>query len=338
MSKYWEDRALQRELEANLIAEKYTAQMQFRLKETQLQILRDIETFYLRYAADNQLTLEQAKVLLTVKDDALFKSVNLERFRAMAIEAVPENEALLKAVSSRVRISRLESLNLLIEMRMTELYGGKNGLQEYAYTGLMEVYQNSYYTTMFDLAQGGIVAGTTIAALKDETMKEILSYNWTDKEFSKRIWTHKKEVLETIRAELEKSFSSGRSIAKTSKAIADKTNVAYSKAEALVRTEANFFHNYAAHNSYAEAGIEEYEILATLDSRTSDICQHQDGKIYKTTQYAPGKTAPPFHVRCRSTSVGVFDEDEYTDGEQRQSADGLIKSMHYEEWKANYVK
>lgn len=338
MSKYWENRALQRELEANLIAEKYMAQMQFRLKETQPEIMRDIETFYLRYAADNLVTLDEAKRLLTVKDDALFKSVNLKKFRAMAIEAVPENEALLKAISSRVRISRLEALNLLIEMRMTELYGGKNGLQVYAYTGLMEVYQNSYYTTMFDLAQGGIIAGATLATLKDQTMKEILSYNWTDKEFSKRIWTHKEEVLKTIRAELEKSFSSGRSIAQTSRSIADKTNVVYSKAEALVRTEANFFHGYAAHNSYAEAGVEEYEILATLDSRTSDICQDQDSKIYKTSQYMPGKTAPPFHVRCRTTTVAYFDESEYVEAEQRQSRGGLIDSMTYPEWKAKYVK
>ncbi|UAW07814.1 head morphogenesis protein [Psychrobacillus phage PVJ1] len=337
MSKYWEDRALQRELETDLIAEKYMARMQYRLKETQLQILRDIETFYLRYAVDNQLTIEEAKRLLTVKDDAVFKSVNLEKFRAMAIEAVPENEALLKAISSRVRISRLEALNLLIEMRMTELYGGKNGLQEYAYTGLMDVYQNSYYMTMFDLAQGGIIAGTTVAALKDQTMKEILTYNWTDKEFSKRIWSHKAEVIKTVRDELEKSFSSGRSIAKTSKAISEKTNVVYSKAEALVRTEANFFHNYAARNSYEEAGVDEYEILATLDSRTSDKCQDQDGKIYKTTQYAPGKTAPPFHVRCRTTTVAYFDEGEYMEAEQRQSSGGLIDSMTYEEWKNNYV-
>ncbi|MFC0298874.1 hypothetical protein [Geobacillus jurassicus] len=47
------------------------------------------------------------------------------------------------------------------------------------------------------------------------------------------------------------------------------TDVAYSRAEALVRTEANFFHNLAAHNSYRDAGMEKYEILATLDIKSS---------------------------------------------------------------------
>ncbi|KJE28355.1 hypothetical protein LG52_871 [Geobacillus kaustophilus] len=47
------------------------------------------------------------------------------------------------------------------------------------------------------------------------------------------------------------------------------TDVAYSRAEALVRTEANFFHNLAAHNSYRDAGMEKYEILTTLGIKSS---------------------------------------------------------------------
>jgi SPP1 gp7 family putative phage head morphogenesis protein len=337
MPKYWEERAIQREMESQLIASKYLARMDVSLRETQQDIVRQIEAFYARYSIDNQVTLSEAKKYLTAKELKDFKNIDLKRFRAMALSGNPEYERILNAISYRVRISRLEALNVQIEMRMLDLYGGLNGLQQYTYTGLAEVYQSTYYQSMFDLAKQGIGAGVTVAALTDETMKGVLTYNWSGKEFSNRIWDHQSGALTTIKKELEKSFASGRSIHKTTKAIMEATGVEYSRAEALVRTESNFFHGLAANNSYADSEIEKFEVLATLDGKTSSICREQDGKIYDVKDYQPGVNANPFHVRCRSTTIPWFDESEYMDGEQRQSANGLIDSMTYEEWYEKYV-
>lgn len=335
--KYWESRAEQREMESQLIASKYIARMDESLREAQQDILRQIEAFYGRYSIENQVTLAEAKKHLTAKEFKDFKNIDLKRFREMSLSGNPEYDRILNATSYRTRISRLEALNTKVEMRMVELYGGTNGLQQYNYTGLAEVYQTAYLQSAFGLAQAGVVSGA-VATISDATMKEVLSYNWSGKEFSERIWGHQASTRKTIRKELEKSFASGRSIRRTSKAIMDATDVTLSRAEALVRTEANFFHGFAAHNSYVDAGIEKYEVLATLDSRTSDICQNQDGEIYNVKDYNPGVNANPFHVRCRSTTIPWFDESEYMDGEQRQSMDGLVDSMVYEEWHDKYVK
>lgn len=336
-NKYWERRAAQRELESQLIASKYLAKMDERLREAQQDILRQIESFYARYSVENQVTLSEARKYLSAKELKDFKNIDLKRFREMALAKNPEYERILNATSYRVRISRLEALNLSIEMRMAELYGGANGLQHYAYTGLADVYQSSYYKTMYDVAQAGAMTGSVVA-LSDKTMEGILSYNWSGKEFSSRIWGHQEATRIAIRKELERSFASGRAAPKTVKAIMDVTNVSKSRAEALVRTESNFFHGLAAQKSYEDAGIEKYEILATLDSRTSNICRDQDGKTYKQKDYKPGVNAPPFHPRCRSTTIPFFDESEYMANEKRQSADGLIDSMTYEEWHDKYVK
>lgn len=336
--KYWESRAAQREQEAQLIASKYLARIEESLREAQQDILRQIEAFYARYAVENKVTLTEARKYLTSKELADFKNIDLKRFREMSLSSNPDYDRILNAVSYRVRISRLEALNLTIEMRMAELYGGLNGLQKYTYTGLSEIYQSTYYQTIYELTKQGVIAAGAVVALSDKTMQEILTYNWSGKEFSARIWGHQEATRQAIRKELERSFASGRSLQKTTKAIVEVTNVAYSRAEALVRTEANFFHNLAAQNSYVDAGIERYEILATLDSRTSDICREQDGKIYAEKDFKPGETAPPFHVRCRTTTIPYFDEEEYMANEQRQSANGLIDSMTYEEWYEKYVK
>ena len=337
MSKYWKNRSAQRELESQLIASKYLARMDESLREAQQGILRQIESFYGRYSVENQITTSQAKKYLTAKELKDFRDIDLKRFRVMSLSGNPEYDRILNATSYRVRISRLEVLNLQIEMSIAELYVSNQGIQHYTYTGLADVYQNSYYKTMYDMSQVGVFTGR-IASISDSTMKEILSYNWSGKEFSELIWGHQESTMKSIRKELERSFSSGRSLQKTTRAIMDATDVSRSRAEALIRTETNFFHGLAAQNSYIDADIEKYEILATLDSRTSTICQDQDGKVYDLKDYKPGVTANPFHVRCRTTTIPWFDESEYMENEKRQSANGLIDSMSYEEWQDKYVK
>lgn len=58
--------------------------------------------------------------------------------------------------------------------------------------------------------------------------------------------------------------------------------------------------------------------------------------------FQPGSTAPPFHVRCRSTTVPYFN-DEFTVGEQRaaRGENGeyytVPADMKYEEWKKAFV-
>lgn len=48
-------------------------------------------------------------------------------------------------------------------------------------------------------------------------------------------------------------------------------------------------------------GVERYELIAVLDSRTSDICRGMNGKVFSTREYEIGVTAPPFHQHCRTT-------------------------------------
>lgn len=344
MSNYWKERALQRELQSQLIAGQTLAQIDVQIRETQQELVRQVEAFYARYADGNNISMAEARQLLSAKDAKAFRDIDLEKFRAMALSGNPEYEPLLWAAGSRARISRIEVLHMQLEIQILQLYGGGSGqgVQSYVYTGLTTVYESAYYQTMFDMvksgAAAGAVAGTVVTALSGDALKQAMTYNWSGKEFSKRIWGHQKETMTAIRKELNRSFSSGRSLQDTSRALVERTNVARSKVDTLVRTEANFFHGLGAQKSYNDAGLEKYEILATLDGKTSDICRSQDGEIYKVKDYVPGITANPFHPRCRTTTIPWFDEDEYRDGEQRQSAGGLIDSMTYEEWFGNLAR
>jgi len=85
------------------------------------------------------------------------------------------------------------------------------------------------------------------------------------------------------------------------------TKVANNQISTIVRTSVNQVTNQASQAVYAanKKVAPKYEYVATLDSKTSPICQRLDGQIF---DYNKGPT-PPQHFNCRSTTVPVVDFD-----------------------------
>lgn len=124
--------------------------------------------------------------------------------------------------------------------------------------------------------------------------------------------------------------------------IARKMQVSKSQAGKLVMTESAYFASAAQKDCFKELDVEEYEIVATLDHKTSEICQDMDGKVFKMSEFEPGVTAPPFHVWCRSTTVPYFnDEFTLTDKRAARDAEGntieVDANMKYADWKKAFV-
>tara|TARA_B100000242_G_scaffold225699_1_gene166116 strand:+ start:4793 stop:7078 length:2286 start_codon:yes stop_codon:yes gene_type:complete len=73
----------------------------------------------------------------------------------------------------------------------------------------------------------------------------------------------------------------------------------------VVRTSVNQVQNQASQSVYAANSkvAPRYEYVATLDSKTSNVCIRLDGRKF---QYNKGPT-PPQHFNCRSTTVPVVD-------------------------------
>lgn len=84
------------------------------------------------------------------------------------------------------------------------------------------------------------------------------------------------------------------------------------KAETLVRSSVAAVNNEALINTYQanEDLFNGYQWMATLDSRTSDICKARSGltwdKEFKPVGHAIGWTPPPAHFNCRSTVIGIL--------------------------------
>ena len=297
IDEYWTERALQQEHNAQIVADRYMAQIGQSLADYKHQLVSEIEKFYVRYAVDNKMTHAEAKQYLTDKERREFKNVTLERFRKMALN--PDTPTpLLDALSYRHRISRKEALLAEIERLTAELYGKPEGIHDKVTEALSDVYIKGKIHQAKNLAHFGIIEKPILGV---DAVKHKMASNWSGKTFSTNVWGHDAAVYKSISDTINKGLTGGWSIDRMARALSERTGVAYHRADTLVRTETTFYNNLATLDTIKELGGDHYEIVAVLDSRTSEICRLENHEVHSVKEYEPGRTAPPFHVRCRST-------------------------------------
>lgn len=84
--------------------------------------------------------------------------------------------------------------------------------------------------------------------------------------------------------------------------------------EIIARTNSTTAFNQGRLETFRQAGdfVEHVQFLAILDSRTTDICESRNGKIFRLDDPALAANTPPLHYNCRSilSPVTQYDLDE----------------------------
>jgi len=235
------------------------------------------------------------------------------------------------------RMKRLNTLLQNTQKKMQELYG-VNLVDTTAF--LQQIIPEAYYHTIFDIAQGtGYLP--SFAAVPTRYINKILNENWSGENYSKRIWSNTNKLAEDLRQTLTTAAMTGESITKTSKKLAEAFNTSDYNARRLIRTETTYATNQAELLAYDELDIDRYEFVATLDRRTSTICQKMDGKVFETKEAKAGVNLPAMHPNCRSTTIPYFEDGMPTVRAARDKDGNRIKvpaSMKYDEWYKKYVE
>ena len=235
------------------------------------------------------------------------------------------------------RMKRLTALLQNTEKRIKELYGiTVEDTTEF----LKSIIPEAYYHTIFDIAKGTGIE-PNFAAVNEKLINSIVKEPWSGKNYSKRIWSNMDKLENELRDVLTDAAMNGESIGKTSRKVAESFNTASYNAERLIRTETTYACNQAELASYEELDIDRYKFVATLDTRTSPICQKMDGKVFKTKDAKAGKNLPAMHPNCRSTTIPYFEDFEPEERAARDADGNPIKvpaNMTYPEWYDKYVK
>lgn len=235
------------------------------------------------------------------------------------------------------RMKRLNALLINTEQKFKELYGINLG-DTTAF--LKSIIPEAYYHTIFDIAQGTGVQ-PEFSAVPTRLINKIINEDWSGENYSKRIWSNTDALVQEVRQVLTEAAVNGESIYKTSKRLSEKFDQSAYNSQRLIRTETTYATNQAELLSYEELDIDKYEFVATLDTRTSSICQKMDGKVFKTSDAQVGKNLPAMHPNCRSTTIPYFKEGmpEYRTARDKDGKRITVPaSMKYPEWYDKYVK
>lgn len=325
-SNYWDKRALKRLNEAEKQSEVYIKRVKRIYEQAYKDIDRELASIYKNYSKETGLDTQKLKELLT-------KSETKKTWEQM------KKQGLDKYIKDnyKSRISRLEQLQAQIYAKAKEIYPKEDLEQTMCYKGVIH---NSYYKTMYD-TQMGTGYDFNFSTLDPHTVDVLMSDPWSGKNYSERIWGNTDILADSLSETLGGAMLSGQSMSKTAKQIRDRFNVAEYQAERLIRTETNHFNNEVDAMAFEEIGLDKYVFVATLDSRTSEICQAMDNKVFKFSEREEGVNYPPLHPNCRSKVRAYLGEDEEKDLQRRArnpitGKTELIKNMSYKDWIKQY--
>lgn len=340
-SDYWKQRFGQLEVAQNQKGAAAYQEMENIYRQAQKEIEGKINTWYQRFAANNGVSMAEARKMLSGKALKEFQwDVNgyIKYGKENAINSKWMKE--LENASAKFHITRLEALKLQTQQSLEVLFG--NQLDTIDST-MKRIYLDGYYHTAYEL-QKGFGIGWDIAGLDQKQIEKVISKPWAadGKNFSERIWNNKEKLISEVHKELTQNIILGQDPQKAIDVIAKKMNTSKYNAGRLVMTEEAYFSSAAQKDCFHDLDVEQYEIVATLDSHTSDICREMDGKVFPMKDFEAGVTAPPFHVYCRSTTVPYFDENFEQVGERAtRGEDGktyyVPADMNYKGWKEIFV-
>lgn len=297
-----------------------------------------IEALYGRFSEQNNLTQKEALALIKGDEYRRWR-MTMEEYLEK-IEMTDSHALLLElnTLAMRKRINRLEALEAEI-MAHSAILAQKE--DEVISELLSDSLEQSYYKSMYDeyIAKDPDVLALMEAnkvRLSKASVNKVLSLPWSGKNYSENIWDNSYFIAKKTKSLVAKNILSGTSVRDLTKELTDIYGETYKySAERLVRTELAYVKGQADVLTYEKLKVEEYELLAILDNRTSSICQEKDGQHFPVDKIQVGINYPPFHPNCRTTTIRYRENKE---GKTRLARDSKGKSvkvpldMKYKEW------
>ena len=336
---YWRGRFSILEDSAHQEAQRTIQDMEELYLDAQRSVQKEIESWYARFAVNNQISLTDARKWLTAGQLEEFHW-SVEQYIKIGEQAGLDAAWLkkLENASARFHISRLEAVQTGIQQQLELLYGNQVDSLDAL---LKKVVGNGYTHTAFEV-QKGVGLGWDITGLDQKKLETLLSKPWTTdgRTFRDRCWLNKNDLVGSVSKSLTQGLLRGDSPSKITTAIQKQFGVHRYKAGRLVNTETTYFNAVATKECYKDLDVEMVEIIETLDSHTCSICGGLDGKVIPISQYEPGVTVPPFHPNCRGTTAPAIDP-KYAGERAARNADGDVyyvpANMKYADWVQTFV-
>lgn len=266
----------------------FFAELEKTYRAQSVKLQRAIFDFYTKYAEDHEMTYQDAMKHLRGEDLSDYVE-NARKYR----EEAKNNPELLNRLNeqySAARAIRIEALHAEAVYRAGVLAGALHkSFEKYLYDVAEYAYKKSY--------------GGRAGAVNRPAFEEVIKTPFNGRNYSEQLWGNTDTLADSLKKVFRQGFIRGDSPHEMAREIRKEFNVARSRAETLVRTDATAIINRATIKRYKREGLKYYRILVVLDNRTTQICRRiaQEDKLYKLEDAQVGVNMPPFHYNCRST-------------------------------------
>ena len=331
---YWEDRQEQAYLAAEQKADAYFKELKASFRQAKREIEYAINDFYTRYADVNGVSYQQAQILLSKAEIG-----DLNDYIKKVYAHIGEFDLEVENMSIKARITRYQALETQVNAILNKLYA-----VDYEQLGgqtLKEIYEEGYFREWFNIDQ---YKGfhSNFAGISSELVDSYVSYPFNGANFSTRLWKQKDYLQAQLMESMTTMMVTGAHPRSLSRDFAKKFNAREFDAYRLLHTEGSFMASQATHDMYKQDDVEKYQVIATLDSKTCEICRPHDTEVYDVDKAVVSVNMPPFHCFCRCTDVPFYDDEDLSDQTRvARDADGnsieVPADMNYEEWKAQFL-
>lgn len=330
---YWKRRQEETYKAGEKTVNQYFTKLEKAFNQAKRDLQKTVESFYWRYAEENSLTYAEAQKRLDKAEIG-----ELQEFIDLAMANIGKYNQKVNNMSIKARMTRYQALETQVDAILRQLYAIDYQAESEKMMG--NVYEDTYYRTWYDIDR---YRGfhSQFAQIEPRMIESLLKYPFNGANFSDRLWKQKDHLQGQIMEALTTIMIQGTPPQNLAKDFAKKMQTKKFDAYRLLHTESSYVMSEATHAGYKEDGVEKYQILVTLDSKTCGICGKLDRKIYLVAEAVTGKNMPPFHPFCRCTDVPYY-LDTPTDGKRvaRDAEGNSIKvpeNMTYEGWKRKYI-
>lgn len=341
---YWQRRSEDRLLDLLSSADSVVLELGRYYDKASKDIDKSIRSLYGRFMSDNDLDKNKALELIKGKEFRDWR-MTMEEYLSQ-IKATDDKALLLElnTLAMRSRINRLEALQAEI-MANCAIIASKE--EKVIGSFLSDSIEDTYYKNVYDEYKDENPEALELmnkhkVAISRNQVKKVLELPWSGANYSQNIWNNSYFIAKRAQSMVAKNIIAGRSIENLSRDFAKVYGKQYySNVKRLLRTETAYVKGQADVLTYEKLKVEEYELLATLDNRTSSICQEKDGKHYPVDEIQVGINYPPFHPNCRTTTMKY--REDYGDRTRiAKDKDGknvkVPLGMKYDEWYEKYIK
>lgn len=259
---------------------------------------REMESFYGRFAGERGLTIQEARKRISKVDLSDFDDVITARTRNPSRLTQKQIEA-YDLMRARFTVTRLDMLINELELELVDLYGQQQiTMEEFLARSTLESYRET----------SELVGNFT--RLPHEEIQFIVNYPWSGDEFSDLLWHNKDLLVTSLRRNITSGLIAGDSVQQMARRLRRDMDSSRYASERIIRTETGHVMNQGTLKSYQDNDLEQYEFIAEIDTRTSDVCRRADGKVHNLDDAVIGENFPPMHPNCRSAIIPVIEDDD----------------------------